>query len=121
MWDFRNDRPIYLQIIEQIKQGVVSGAYAPGTKLASVRDLAAEASVNPNTMQKALSELEREGLVYTNRTMGRFITEDSAVVERIREEFVAEHTRAFLRKMRAAGYTRAEIQEFLERMTDAEE
>ena len=121
MWDFRNDTPIYLQIIEQMKQGIVSGAYLPGTKLASVRDLAAEASVNPNTMQKALSELEREGLVYTNRTMGRFITEDSTVVEKLRQDFVTEHIQLFLKKMKAAGYTRTEVRAFLEKITEEEE
>ena len=74
-WDLDNDRPIYLQLMERIQQDIVSGVYHSGDKLPSVRDLALEAAVNPNTMQKALSELERNGLVYSRRTSGRFITE----------------------------------------------
>ena len=73
-WELDNDRPIYLQLMERIQQDIVSGIYKPGDRLPSVRDLAVEAAVNPNTMQKALSELERSGLVYSQRTSGRFIT-----------------------------------------------
>ena len=75
-WIIDSDRPVYKQLIEQIELRIVSGLFAPGDKLPSVREMAAEASVNPNTMQKALSELERTGLVYAQRTGGRFITED---------------------------------------------
>ena len=67
-WELDNDRPIYLQLMERIQQDIVSGIYKPGDRLPSVRDLAVEAAVNPNTMQKALSELERSGLVYSQRT-----------------------------------------------------
>ena len=78
-WTLDSDRPIFLQIVERIQTDIVSGRYQPGDKLPSVRDLAAEASVNPNTMQKAFAELERTGLVYSRRTSGRFITEDRTV------------------------------------------
>ena len=71
-WELDNDRPIYLQLMERIQQDIVSGIYKPGDRLPSVRDLAVEAAVNPNTMQKALSELERSGLVYSQRTSGRY-------------------------------------------------
>ena len=74
-WDFSSDAPIYAQLILQIKVGIVSGAFPPGERLPSVRDLATEAGVNPNTMQRALTELERDGLVYSQRTAGRFVTE----------------------------------------------
>ena len=80
-WQFRNDIPIYTQLIAQIQQRIVSGALLPGERLPSVRDLAAEAGVNPNTMQRAMMEMEREELVYSQRTAGRFVTEDG---ERIR-------------------------------------
>ena len=73
-WALINDRPIYLQLMERIQTDIVSGKYKPGEKLPSVRELALDAAVNPNTMQKALSELERIGLVYSQRTSGRFIT-----------------------------------------------
>ena len=72
-WQFSNDAPIYSQLIAQIKVGIVSGAFPPGERLPSVRDLATEAGVNPNTMQRALTELERDGLVYSQRTTGRFV------------------------------------------------
>ena len=78
-WHFDNDRPIYTQLLEQILFLIVSGQYPPGSKLPSVRDLASEASVNPNTMQRALTELERSGLIYSQRTSGRFVTEDRAM------------------------------------------
>ena len=83
-WNLDSDRPIFLQIIEKIQLDIVSGIYQPGDKLPSVRELAQEASVNPNTMQKALSELERTGLVYSQRTSGRFITEDTSMIQRLK-------------------------------------
>ena len=75
-WNLDSDRPIYAQLLERIELQIVSGTYGPGDKLPSVRELAAEASVNPNTMQKAFAELERSGLIVTKRTSGRFVTED---------------------------------------------
>lgn len=83
-WTLDSDRPIFLQIVERIQTDIVSGRYQPGDKLPSVRDLAAEASVNPNTMQKAFAELERTGLVYSRRTSGRFITEDCHMIEPVK-------------------------------------
>ena len=83
-WTLDSDRPIFLQIVERIQTDIVSGRYQPGDKLPSVRDLAAEASVNPNTMQKAFAELERTGLVYSRRTSGRFITEDCHMIEQLK-------------------------------------
>ena len=85
-WELDNDRPIYLQLMERIQRDIISGVYKPGDKLPSVRDLAVEAAVNPNTMQKALSELERSGLVYAQRTSGRFITEDEAMLKKMKQE-----------------------------------
>ena len=76
-WQFSNDAPIYTQLIQQVKVGIVTGAFPPGERLPSVRDMATEAGVNPNTMQRALAELERDGLVYSQRTAGRFVTEDN--------------------------------------------
>lgn len=81
-WNLSSERPIYAQIMERITLDIVSGIYLPGARLPSVRDLAQDAGVNPNTMQKALSELERTGLVISQRTSGRFITEDLTMVEK---------------------------------------
>ena len=80
-WNFTNDRPIYMQIMEKIQLKIICGYYKPGEKLPSVRDIASEAAVNPNTMQKALTELEKTGLVFSKRTSGRFITEDSDMIK----------------------------------------
>lgn len=79
-WEFDRDRPIYAQLVEQLQRAIVSGAYAPGAKIPSVRELAAEAGVNPNTMQKALTELEQLGLLNTQRTNGRYVTEDTSLI-----------------------------------------
>ena len=83
-WQFRNDIPIYTQLIAQIQQQIVSGALLPGERLPSVRDLAAEAGVNPNTMQRAMMEMEREELVHSQRTAGRFVTEDAQRIRQLR-------------------------------------
>ena len=84
-WELDSDRPIFIQIVERIQMEIISGKYSPGDKLPSVRDLAAVAAVNPNTMQKALTELERTGLVYSQRTSGRFITEDAKMIEELKK------------------------------------
>ena len=103
-WNLDSSRPIYAQIIEKVSLDIVSGKYQPGDKLPSVRDLAAQAGVNPNTMQKALSELERENLVHSERTIGRFITEDKAMIEKMREELASTQIKEFLNKMSQMGF-----------------
>ena len=113
-WVFRGDLPIYSQLIEQIKLAIVSGILLPGQRLASVRDMATEAGVNPNTMQRALQELEREGMVYSQRTAGRFVTEDMRVIERSKHQFAEERIRDFLEAMKKIGYRREEVISLLE-------
>lgn len=103
-WNLDSSRPIYAQIIEKVSLDIVSGKYQPGDKLPSVRDLAAQAGVNPNTMQKALSELERENLVHSARTSGRFITEDKDMIEKMREELASTQIKDFLDKMSQMGF-----------------
>ncbi len=116
-WDLKNDRPIYLQLMEQLKHRIISGVYPVGSKLPSVRELAAEAAVNPNTMQKALSELEREGLVFTNRTSGRFITEDTDMIQKMKMELAKEQLNLFLAQMEKLGFSKEEIKKLLESHT----
>ena len=113
-WNLDSDRPIYLQLMERIQHDIISGTYKPGDKLPSVRELAMEASVNPNTMQKALSELERIGLVHSRRTSGRFITEDETMIKQIKTETATEHIREFLKSMEYLGFTRPEILELVQ-------
>ena len=108
-WNFVNDRSIYLQLIDIIQNRIATGYYTPGSKLASVRDLASEAEVNPNTMQKALSELEREGVLYSQRTAGRFVAEPRAGGTSMREELSQKHIQAFVDSMRTLGYADGEI------------
>ena len=108
-WKFRSDLPIYSQLVEQIKLGIVSGSLLPGERLMSVRDMATEAGVNPNTMQRALQELERDGMVYSQRTAGRFVTENMQVIERAKKKFAEEQIRSFLGAMKKLGYQREEI------------
>ena len=113
-WNFQSDRPIYVQLKEQIKLMIVSGTYPAGSKLPAVRDLAAEASVNPNTLQKALAELEREGLVYSQRTSGRFVTEDCDMITHAKEDLAQEQITMFFEKMEHMGYSRKETMTLIE-------
>ncbi len=113
-WRFDENLPIYTQIISQIKQMITSGRYQPGEKLPSVRDMAQEAGVNPNTMQRALSELEREGLLYTVRTSGRFVTVDQQLIEQIRQNQAQERIRELLRQLLLLGFSREQILELVE-------
>ena len=92
-WVFENDQPIYTQLVDQFIVAIVSGELPPGARMPAVRELALEAGVNPNTMQRALQQLEREGLVYAQRSAGRFVTEDTAVIARVREALAAERVR----------------------------
>lgn len=107
-WNLDSDRPIFIQIIEKIQMDIISGLYQPGDKLPSVRDLAQKASVNPNTMQKALSELERTGLVYSQRTSGRFITEDTVMIDNLKSELAREIITQFLDNMEKLGIEKEE-------------
>ena len=108
-WQFSNDAPIYAQIVAQMKAGIATGAFPPGERLPSVRDLAVEAGVNPNTMQRALAELERDGLVHSQRTAGRFVTEDTALIGAAKRGLAADHIRSFLEAMGHLGYEEEEI------------
>jgi len=108
-WQFRNDMPIYTQLVEQIKTGIVAGEYKPGERIPSVRDMATEAGVNPNTMQRAMAELEREGLVFTHRTSGRQVTEDIELIEKAKLSLAERHIDVFMNAMGELGLSREEI------------
>ncbi len=104
-WELNNDKPIYSQIVEKIQVRIISGYYPVGEKLPSVRELAAEAGVNPNTMQKAFMELERSGLVTTMRTSGRVVTEDEAMIREIKETIARQEIENFFKKMSEIGFS----------------
>ncbi len=112
-WELNSEKPVYLQLVEQIQAGIISGYYKPGDKLPSVRDLAAEATVNPNTMQKAMAELERTGLLYTNRTTGRYITSDEALIKQLKEQSAKEQVREFFDRMSLLGFHPEETYELI--------
>ena len=112
-WQFSNDAPIYSQLIAQIKVGIVSGAFPPGERLPSVRDLATEAGVNPNTMQRALTELEREGLLVSGGTSGRSVTQDEAVLVAMREQTLEELARECAEKFMTFGGTPTQAAQLL--------
>jgi len=113
-WSFSNDLPIYAQLIEQIKVGIATGEFPPGGRLPSVRDLAMEAGVNPNTMQRALAQLEADELVYSQRTAGRFVTEDDARIADMKRELALAHLRAFIESMRSLAIAKEEAIAMLE-------
>lgn len=108
-WGITSDRPVYIQIMEYIQSQIISGYYKAGDRLPSVRDLATEASVNPNTMQKALSELERLGLINTNRTSGRFITNDNQVIKDIKKTIANNYINDFFSNMYRIGFNKDDI------------
>lgn len=108
-WNLESDRPIFVQIIEHIELDIVSGKLPPGSRVASVRELALEAAVNPNTMQRALGELERMGLMHSDRTVGRYITEDKAMIDDLKHELAAKKTDAYLEDMGRLGLGRKEV------------
>ncbi len=120
-WRLDGEAPIWAQLVENVKRGIASGLYGPGDRLPTVRDMAVEAGVNPNTVQRALAELEREGLVYSQRTSGRFVTEDASAVAAVRKELAEAKTRAYLEAMADLGYSREEIVSMVDGKSKKEE
>ena len=112
-WDLSSERPIYIQLVERITRQIASGAYKPGDRFPSVRELALEAAVNPNTMQRAMAALEADGLLITSRTAGRTVTEDMALIESVKKEIAVSEYNNFYRSMRELGYSDDEIVRFV--------
>lgn len=117
-WNLDDNKPIYSQLVEIIQMQIVSGQYKAGDRLPSVRELAAEASVNPNTMQKALAELERSGLIITQRTSGRTVTEDIELIKGIQKSLADEYIRNFFRMMKELGYSEEDILLLIKKATE---
>ena len=112
-FELQSSRPIWQQLTEQPSRRIVTGIYPPGSKFPTVRELAADAGVNPNTMQRALAQLESMGLVNTNRTAGRTVTEDVEVLDAMRDEFAKELREKYYSDMKELGYTRAQAAEMI--------
>ena len=119
-WILQSDRPIYTQIVKKLQMQIVSGQYCTGDKLPSVRELAAQASVNPNTMQKAFAEIERSGLIITQRTSGRTVTEDLDMIKEVQQKLATNQINIFLQQMEELGYNKTEILELVNRILEGE-
>ena len=119
-WDIRNDQPIYTQLIQQVTLAILSGTFPCGGRLPPVREMAAEAGVNPNTMQRALTELERDGLVYSQRTSGRYVTEDRAAIAEARHGLAADRVRSFLTDMGRLGFEKEDLLSLLRQEMEKE-
>lgn len=120
-WKLNGDGPVYQQIMDVLRSAVLSGTFAPGERIPSVRELSAEARVNPNTMQRALWELEREGLLVSQGTMGRLVTDDQQILQALRQKTLERLARECIEKFRALGVTQEEAAEVLARLGEREE
>ena len=114
-WNLQSDRPIYAQLVDQIQRMIVTGIFPAGSRLPSVRELAAEAAVNPNTMQRALVKLEEDGLLYTQLTSGRYVTEETERIMEVKRALAEELIRQFVENMNRLGYTREQSVELLKK------
>ena len=113
-WTFRADQPIYSQLVRRITRDILGGVLSPGQKLPAVRELAARAGVNPNTMQRAMAELEQGGLIRSQRTAGRFVTDDENVIGEARSAMAREEIGGFFAAMESLGYDRAQTLQLLQ-------
>ena len=117
-WKFTGDRPVYQQIMENIRGAILKGELPPGARVPSVRDLATQAQVNPNTMQRALAELENDGLAESNRTTGRMVTTDAAIIEVVRSALAQQCIDGFYEGMEQLGYTQEAARQKLEEQSN---
>ena len=115
---FDNNIPIYIQLLEYLKIYLISGVFKTGDKLPSVRDFANTFKVNPNTMQKALSELEDMKLIYTERTNGKYVTKDEKLIEKLKDEYALTLAKSYFEGMKKIGLGKADSIKYLERISD---
>lgn len=112
-FEFNNKEPIYLQLAAILEAEILSGSLAPGQKLPSVREISSMARANPNTVQKALAELERKGLIHTERTNGKFVTEKTETISEMKDEQSLQNIHAFILEMKTLGISREELERLL--------
>lgn len=113
-WELNSDRPVWLQLVEHLQRAVVSGQLGPGSRVPPVRELASEAAVNPNTMQRALGELEAQGLLVAQRTSGRFVTQDTDRIGEVRRQLAQAQVKEFLDRMEKLGFDPAQTGRLVE-------
>lgn len=115
-FEFDNNIPIYIQLVEQLKIHIISGIILPGDRLPSVRELAIQTKVNPNTMQKALVELEELKLIYTERTNGKYVTNDEKLINKYKEEYALNLSKKYFSNMEDIGYNKKETINYLKEL-----
>ena len=115
---FENNVPIYIQLLEYIKIYLISGVFKAGEKLPSVREFATSFKVNPNTMQKALTELENMNLIYTERTNGKYVTKDKELIEKLKDEYAMTLAKSYFQGMKKIGLGKADSIKYLEGIND---
>ena len=120
-WEFQDHLPIYAQLMDTLKRRIITGRYLPGEKLPSVRELAAEAGINPNTVQRAFSELEREGLIYTQRATGKYVTDNADEIKSARQALAKTQVAEFLSNMQSLGYSVGDVIVLLQSFNESEE
>ncbi len=120
-WEFQDHLPIYAQLMDTLKRRIITGRYLPGEKLPSVRELAAEAGINPNTVQRAFSELEREGLIYTQRATGKYVTDNADEIKAARQALAKTQVAGFLSNMQSLGYSVGDVIVLLQSFNESEE
>ena len=120
-WEFQDHLPIYAQLMDTLKRRIITGRYLPGEKLPSVRELAAEAGINPNTVQRAFSELEREGLIYTQRATGKYVIENADEIKSARQALAKTQVAEFLSNMQSLGYSVGDVIVLLQSFNESEE
>ena len=120
-WEFQDHLPIYAQLMDTLKRRIITGRYLPGEKLPSVRELDAEAGINPNTVQRAFSELEREGLIYTQRATGKYVTENADEIKSARQALAKTQVAEFLSNMQSLGYSVGDVIVLLQSFNESEE
>ena len=120
-WEIQDHLPIYAQLMDTLKRRIITGRYLPGEKLPSVRELAAEAGINPNTVQRAFSELEREGLIYTQRATGKYVTENADEIKSARQALAKTQVAEFLSNMQSLGYSVGDVIVLLQSFNESEE
>ena len=111
---FDNDRPIYIQLVEQLKECIVAGKFKAGEKLPSVREFAMQIKVNPNTVQKALAEIENQKLIYTERTNGKFVTENEELIENVKKELANQKVQKYFQDMNKLGINKEDAVTYLQ-------
>ena len=117
-WELDSGRSIYSQLVEIILRRIVTGIYPAGSRLDSVRDLASEAGVNPNTMQRALMELERTGMITTQRTSGKYVTDNQEMIDGVREDMAKNAVDKLLTELSTLGFEKEDIIEIIRRNED---